>query len=370
MAPCPFCLSEVSAETLACPNCRARLSRLCPVCTAEVSSVAPQCPNCRADFATGKAAAAAAPPAYAPSAPPAYASAPAYADASPAAAPAPAPVVSHVPWEDKSLGFGARFWNTCKGALVAPGDFFDAVPRKGGLAAPTAFVFLLLLGASLVTIVFFLGPLFVLEEGAAQTLEKMNDDRTIDRPGLHKLLTHTTVQVALQPIASIAVLFVFSGLVHLLAVAFGASAPFETTFRAIAYAHAPLLLAFIPVLNVFCTWHLALFWTIGLMGFAVGAMHGFGMGKGLAAVVVGLIPVLIVQLMLGHHHHRLYEGMKRQKVRQEFQKPTMPLKGRPPDDEPEPPDEMPDEKPPKEPDDGFVPREFRGRWLLDRPFAS
>lgn len=367
MASCPFCLQAVDAEALSCSACRARLSRLCPSCGEEISSLAPTCKYCGGAAGEGTRARVAAVPSPAPAFEPPPAAPPGFPP--PMTPPFEArPLPDHVPWEDPSMAMGSRFWQTCKGAMTAPGEFFGRLPMKGGHGAPVLFVFILVLGYSMIHLIVCVAPAFLAQEGLASFMEEQSKKK-VDRAAMRANVIRGAVQQALQPVGALAFLYAFSGLAHVLAMAFGGKAPFEATLRAVAYAHGPLILAWIPLIGVCCTVYVGAIWALVLMCVAVGKAHGFGGGKGAGAVLLASIPFIGLYGIFV-----LYDVYKEMRNAERYDEETVPTRTRQERDEPEPP-EPDDSMEPDRPPGGNVPAppipdSWRGQWLLDRPPSS
>jgi hypothetical protein len=96
----------------------------------------------------------------------------------------------------------------------------------------------------------------------------------------------------IAPIVLILWLFAYSGLVHLcLMMLKGANQPFETTFRAIAYAFgATGLFNIVPL----CGAYIAPIWGIVALCMGLGPAHGTTTGKGVGATLLSLLFCCIV----------------------------------------------------------------------------
>ena len=153
-----------------------------------------------------------------------------------------APAVIEPAWErDDSAGFFARMIETVKQVFTKPTETFKAMPCEGGYGKPLKFYILITWATSAVAIMYqaaasLINPaMFVGEE--AKNMPSW------------ALLGIFGVVIVLMPVFLLIGSFVSAGLMHVaLLVVGGAKKPFETTFRAIAYAQgATSALQLLPI---------------------------------------------------------------------------------------------------------------------------
>lgn len=141
-----------------------------------------------------------------------------------------------VPFERlDQFGFFPGLFATIKRVLLSPHLFFDVMPLGKGIGRPLIFAVLILVMHDVLQAAFFkagLSPAADLGSGATQAAADFNPFALLP----------------FSPLMWVVVLFISAGIHHLLLMALKASdGKFEATFRAAAYATAPIILAYIPI---------------------------------------------------------------------------------------------------------------------------
>lgn len=199
---------------------------------------------------------------------------------------------SGTPWERRGdLGFFPALVETTRQVVVSPTAFFRAMPVTGGVGAPLLYALLVgyvgLAAAVLYDAVFraIVGPSFF---GGPGALERMF-------PVLHGAFG-TILQLTVGPIVLIAVLFVGSGVWHVvLFLLGGARRGFEATFRVSAYTEATAVFAIVP----FCGWLVAFVYSLVVSIIGLAEAHGIGRGRAAAAVLAPLVLICCFSVAIG-----------------------------------------------------------------------
>lgn len=193
----------------------------------------------------------------------------------------------YIPWEDRArLGFLGSLFETWKTSVFYPVGFYRRMPVKGGIGNP------LLYGLILA----FIG--FVFQMMYEQIFGQFFDpsrwypflDEAIDS-GVGAMVDQmrsisTLAGIIIFPFAEIAIIFVLSGVFHLILAIFGWKAEdYEASFRIVAYSEGPSVFYIIPVIGgpVVVVWQIVLF-VIGIR-----EVHGTSTGKALLIVFLPLL---------------------------------------------------------------------------------
>ncbi len=146
--------------------------------------------------------------------------------------------VIEVPFErlDK-FGFFPGIFSTIKRVLFAPHLFFNLMPLGRGIVRPLVFALLILVLHDVLQAAF-------LQAGLLPTLGLGGEAMTPPEPGSFSPFA----LIVFSPFLWTVVLFLSAGLHHLILMALkAADGKFEATFRAAAYATAPIIIAYIPL---------------------------------------------------------------------------------------------------------------------------
>ena len=206
--------------------------------------------------------------------------------ASSPAGPPPAPSVT-TPWEARErIGLVAALAETTREVLTAPSRFFRAMPVTGGPGSPLLYA--LLLGWFGVLVAGFYQVLWDSLAGARLS------PLLADNPELARLVGWTqgwagfAWQAVFGGLAVLLGVLLWSGVVHLLLLAFGGGRRgLEATLRVIAFTQATSVLALLP----FCGAPVAWLWSLVVQVIGLSEAHGIGRGKAAAAV---LLPLALV----------------------------------------------------------------------------
>jgi hypothetical protein len=179
------------------------------------------------------------------------------------------------PWENPGPPL-QRFIDTMKGVLVDPMNTFANVRREGGLQAP---LFYYLLGAAVALVGAILWHI-LLPGGGMMGMPGGRGAMAGAAMGLGFL-------IIVLPLCYIIGIFLGSLILHFLLMLFGGQKfPYETTFRAVAYAHGSALpLSFIP----FCGGLIGGIWGIVVLIIGLAQMQETTIGKAAAAVLVPIV---------------------------------------------------------------------------------
>jgi hypothetical protein len=188
------------------------------------------------------------------------------------------------PWDRRDqLGVVPAIFDTIKGVLFSPAEFYRAMPKTGGIGAPLAFGMLVgYLGLLVATIYNALTQTLIgsafrdLEEGPLARIA----------PFLEGGLGFVANAI-LGPFYVLIGLFVGAGVYHLVLLILGqARQGFETTFRVVCYGQAAAILQVVP----FCGGLVMAVWLIVVS--IIGLSEAHGIGRGSAAIAV-LAPVVL-----------------------------------------------------------------------------
>ena len=181
------------------------------------------------------------------------------------------------PWDErKNVGFFKALVDTWRQVMFNPVQFFLKMPREGGLGGPLLYGFIM--GE--------IGFLFSLMwEGMSIFVPPF-----FERNGFGDMVGEVagvTFFFFASPAIVLAVLFIFSALLHVcLLIVGGAQRPFETTFRVICYASSTDLLEIVPC----CGWFVGLVWNLVLTIIGVRETHEISTGRAALAV---LLPAIV-----------------------------------------------------------------------------
>lgn len=198
----------------------------------------------------------------------------------------------YVAWEDKgNIGFFQGLWETWKDSVFSPDSFFSRLPYKGGIGSPLLYALIVSwvgIAIEQVWSLLFSGMMFNLMSDFAPYEDFMW------ATGFQTGFSFMYI-VFLAPVLILMSLFVVSGIYHLIMLVFGwTKRDFEATFRAIAYAHGPILFYAIPM----CGGLIGIIWTIVLFIFGLKHMQKTSGGKAALTVFLPLILCCCVLIVL------------------------------------------------------------------------
>ena len=184
------------------------------------------------------------------------------------------PVRNSVPFEDRSLPFSKRFFDTIKLAFSNPKALFSGM-QTDDMGTPVLYA--VIIG----TLGGIIGAGWQLFFGSLGTIA--------ERAGFDEFALHTgfvLVFMVLSPVFALIGLFISSGIFHvMLLLVGGAQRGFSITLRAVAYGTTPGLLGIVP----FCGGIIGGIWSMVLT--IMGAMHGQET-DGWRAVLAYLLPLI------------------------------------------------------------------------------
>ena len=186
-----------------------------------------------------------------------------------------------LPWDNrKDLG---ALVDTAKLLITSPGRAYAMAREKGDYGSPLLFVLVFAIVGSI------LSALWQMVFGPASFAKYMSNLP----PELRDMMGSGTMGVGrliagiiLGPIIGIVVLFIWSGIVHLVLQLLGglreSTAGFEGTFRAIAYASVVEIAVIVPLLGG----PIAAVWSLVLQVIGLAILHRTSQGKAIGAVLL------------------------------------------------------------------------------------
>jgi hypothetical protein len=188
------------------------------------------------------------------------------------------------PWDRRDqLGIIPAIFDTIKGVLFSPAEFYRAMPKTGGIGAPLAFGM----------IVGYLGLLVATIYNALTQTLVGSAFRDLEESPLARLAPFLegglgfVANAILGPFYVLIGLFVGAGIYHLVLMILGqARQGFETTFRVVCYGQATAVFQVVP----FCGGLVMAIWLIVVN--IIGLSEAHGIGRGSAAIAV-LAPVVL-----------------------------------------------------------------------------
>lgn len=181
-------------------------------------------------------------------------------------------------------GFFPGLFMTVKLILTSPRLFFSVMPVGGGLAKPLTFAILVAMTQALAQFVWGAA-------GITPTIDLGNPDMTEAAFNM----ANGFFELLLKPAVVAVSLFIITGFYHILLIITQAdSRGFEGSFRAVAYAYAPILLGIFPMptLEIMAAW-MAVYAFWGLFITALGLKHIH------KASYAKIIPVVLMPFLLG-----------------------------------------------------------------------
>lgn len=197
------------------------------------------------------------------------------------------------PWEEEGTQWTfTGLMATLKGALFSPAEFFRKMNVAGGLTNPLLYA--MIVGMTGLTFSYLWQAL--LHDTYSGFLAARGAGAVALPPGIGM-----AAFAIIMPFTLLVVLFVWSGLLHvLLLLVRGARNGFEATFRAAAYGSSASIFLVVP----FCGAFIWLLWFVVIVIIGLKEAHGTSGGKASFAVLFPLViccvlSVLLVALFLG-----------------------------------------------------------------------
>lgn len=181
-------------------------------------------------------------------------------------------------------GFFPGIFATIKRVLFSPHLFFSVMPLGRGIVRPLVFALLILVLHD------------VLQTGFLQAgmLPEINVGGIAITPPKSESISLFAL-VIFSPFMRTMVIFIFAGLYHLLLMALRASdGRFEATFRAVAYAYAPSVLAFIPIPHEYAFMIQLTFISIWSMVITVIGLKCLHRTTYIKATLAALTPIIVI----------------------------------------------------------------------------
>jgi hypothetical protein len=180
-------------------------------------------------------------------------------------------------------------FQTWKEVMFNPMEFFEKLPAKINYKEPSVFYIKIKLILGLITFLFmalFMGFIFSMVAGiGGQGLYGL-----VGIPVGILILLGLLIGLPLMILFSWGMLFVGAGIHHLFVMMFDGTQGYKETYKALAYAQAPMVLSFIPIIN----WA-AYVYAIVLQVIGISKRQKLSIGKSVAIV---LIPIAVIAIFL------------------------------------------------------------------------
>ncbi len=190
------------------------------------------------------------------------------------------------PWEDLSLPFFTRLWETLRTSLFQPRDFFANMRRTSDFAEPLKYYVILFMAGTLVSLIWQV-PMQMMSLGAQGQQGGME-------AAAGTLLLGFCCALIVMPVFAVIGAFISAGIYHLSLMIFGgANEGFETTFRVSTYTlGATSVLNAVPCIGG-C---LSAVWWLVMMIIGLQEAHKTDGSKAALAV---LLPMIVCCTLLG-----------------------------------------------------------------------
>ncbi len=216
------------------------------------------------------------------------------------AGPSAPPPGAGAAWERRDqLGFVPAIFDTIKGVLFSPAQFFRTMAKQGGIGGP--------LGYGI--IVGYVGLLIATMYNALVTVLFGSSLRGLDDGPLAQIAPYLqggvgfVSQVIFGPIWLLIGIFVSAGIYHVVLMILGqAKQGFETSLRVVCYSQSAAILQLVP----FCGGLAMAVWMIVCN--IVGLSEAHGIGRGSAAIAV-LAPIVLFCCCCGLGLMALFGGI-------------------------------------------------------------
>lgn len=193
------------------------------------------------------------------------------------------PEADGLPWENKNLGFWARWWETTNGCLFSPVKTFGELKPIGGYAQPLLyFMVCAILGSLVITII------QLIVQGAAVAMGTSSEEYTAAGGALMCAIPISLGSSILGAVIGAVIgAFVGGGIIHLFLMIFGAaSRGFEGTVRAVCYSGgATNALYIVPVIG----WLAAIVWGPILYVISLKKVHDTDYWRVIGAVLLNFL---------------------------------------------------------------------------------
>lgn len=188
------------------------------------------------------------------------------------------------PWDRRDeLGFVPAIFDTIKGVLGSPSEFFRDMPKEGGIGSPLGYGVLVGYVGVLVTAVYQA----LMHTLIGSTLAELGERGPFGRvaPFLEGGIGLVS-QVVFGPVWILIWIFLGAGIYHLVLLIMGeARQGFETTFRVVCYGQSCAILQIVPFCGGLLT---VVAWiVVGIIGLS--EAHGIGRGTAAVAVLAPLV---------------------------------------------------------------------------------
>lgn len=202
------------------------------------------------------------------------------------------------PWETPGASALRRFGATLRLVLLRPGLFFAALPSRG---YGRAFLFGWI-ACTIGVVCFSLYGLWQVDANREAHLQLLRSNADLESLGytaeqaLDLWRAFLSFSLFAAPLVAAVNIWVSAGLNHIgvLLVA-GRGRRFAATFRASAYAFAPMVVLILPAIGNL----IGFIWVVLLQVIAIGQVHRLSLGRATLAVVMPLFSVLMLLLLPG-----------------------------------------------------------------------
>jgi hypothetical protein len=178
-----------------------------------------------------------------------------------------------------------KLFETWKKIMFEPIQFYEKLPTKIGYKEPTKFflkistitlgivyILLFIVGLFIMTLVGFAGG-----SSAGDTSLPLQ----IASLGIGLITVLAIIAFPLILLLQLGILYVGTGIVHLFIILMGGKNEYKETFKITAYANAPNVFGFIPIIN-----YLAMAYAIILQVIGINKKHKLSIGRSVAAVIL------------------------------------------------------------------------------------
>ena len=187
------------------------------------------------------------------------------------------------------------YFQTWKRVMFNPTEFFNELPKTVQLKEPSWFY--IKTNAMVMGVVYFFMILILAFFGALLAAAPAQNGTTdlLGGFGIGLIILIAVIAFPFFLLLGLGMLFVFTGILHLIVLLFGGKEGYTETFKALSYAHAPILFSWVPIVN----WATSVY-VIVLQVIAINKLQKLSMGKSIAVVLlpVGVFFVLYMILLV------------------------------------------------------------------------